>query len=142
MMTMIMMVVNMMIMINMKNEEDCQPFLPNSSNIPTVFASVRVRSEITLTPPPFVPEVNKIDLKRLPDVVDSKLTILLLYCGRTLWEKLRSDLVSGKDTGVAERGGQEAVLEGSEVELEAGEEEDGELLDQILELDIAASLSL
>ena len=65
-------------------EEDCQPFLPNSSNIPTVFASVRVRSEITLTPPPFVPEVNRIDFKCLPDVVDSKLTILPLYCGRTL----------------------------------------------------------
>ena len=47
-----------------------------------------------------------------------------------------------KDTGVVERGGQEGVLEDSEVELEAGEEEDGELLDQILELDIAASLSL
>ena len=47
-----------------------------------------------------------------------------------------------KDTDVVERGGQEAVLEGSEVELEAGEEEGGELLDQILELDIAASLSL
>ena len=85
MMTMIMMVMNMMVMISMKNEEeDCQPFLPNSSNIPTVFASVRVRSEITLTPPPFVPEVNRIDLKRLPDVADSKLTIRLLYCGRTL----------------------------------------------------------
>ena len=64
-------------------EEDCQPFLPNSSNIPTVFASVRVRSEITLTPPPFVPEVNRID-KPLPDVADSKLTIRPLYCGRTL----------------------------------------------------------
>ena len=47
-----------------------------------------------------------------------------------------------KDTGDVERGGQEAELEGQEVELEAGEEEDGELLDQILELDIAASLSL
>ena len=34
------------------------------------------------------------------------------------------------------------MLEDPEVELEAGEEEDGELLDQILELDIAASLSL
>ena len=55
---------------------------------------------------------------------------------------MRSDLVSEKDTGVVERGGQEAVLERSEVELEAEEEEDGELLDQILELDIAASLSL
>ena len=65
-------------------EEDCQPFLPNSSNIPTVFASVRVRSEITLTPPPFVPEVNRIDLKSWPNVADSKLTTLPQYCGRTL----------------------------------------------------------
>ena len=74
-----------LVKISMKDEEeDCQPFLPNSSNIPTVFASVRVRSEITLTPPPFVPEVNRIDLKRLPDVADSKLTIRPLYCGRTL----------------------------------------------------------
>ena len=34
------------------------PLLPNPTNIATVFASVRVGSEVTLVPPPIVPEVS------------------------------------------------------------------------------------
>jgi len=38
-----------------RGQYHCKPLLPNPTNIATVFASVRVGSEVTLVPPPIVP---------------------------------------------------------------------------------------